>query len=419
MITIDEARRLILDRARPLAAHNRPLDEAVGQVLAEPSVSDIDSPPYDKSLMDGYAIRTGDLHDKPTLLNVIGQVTAGQVPTSTVQPGTAMSIMTGAPIPQGADAVVMREETSNGTTDSGPTVEIHAVDVAVGRNILRRASSLRRSATIAQAGHLLRAKDVGLFSEAGCRNVSVIRQARAAVVATGNELVPHEQSPRIGQIRNSNGPMLTALATEHGAQVANLGICRDEPRPLAETIREGLKRDLLILSGGVSAGVLDLVPPELERQRVQRVFHRVAVKPGKPLWFGTFCHGNNECSQEGRTLVFALPGNPLASLVCFQLFVLPALRQMQGLVPAAPDPLVGQLACDYQHKGNRPTYVPSYVEQLDGGQLAVTPLRWRGSADQSPVASANGLACFPVGKSARSTGETVELVPLVSSLPRA
>jgi len=448
MISIDEARRMVLEHTGVLQPESIALVESPGRILAAPIISDIDSPPYDKSLMDGYAlravdlratdgratdgratdVRAADVRAAQGVLKVVDEITAGQIPMSVVAPGTAVRIMTGAPLPQGADAVVMHEQTVSQPNEpfgkTGAVVRITAERVEPEQHILRQGATLSRGAVVAAAGHLVRAHDIGLFTEVGCSHVQVIRPARVSVLTTGNELVPAEQLPGPGKIRNSNGPMLSALAAEHGARVSNLGICGDDLNQLVAAIDRGLNSDLLLLSGGVSTGVLDLVPKALARCGVKQIFHRVKIKPGKPIWFGCFRPDFDQRSAEsvvsnGRvTLVFALPGNPLASLVGYQLFVLPALRKLQGHPGATPDPMTGQLACDYCSRGDRPTYVPSYAEQLSGGQTVVTPLRWRGSADQSPIAAANCLACFPAGQQEFTMGQTVELIPFVTSLPR-
>jgi molybdopterin molybdotransferase len=259
-----------------------------------------------------------------------------------------------------------------------------------------------------------------------------------AIISTGNELVPAADTPGPGQIRNSNGPMLAALVQAAAAVPRDLGIVRDEPDALRRAIAEGLRADVLVLSGGVSAGVLDLVPGVLAELGVRQVFHKVNLKPGKPLWFG-LCH--SERSEESRaetlrsaqgdrrvqgdsatphsarrtphspTLVFGLPGNPVSTLVCFELFVLPALRRLAGHSQATRAPILARLTEDFTHKGNRPTYHPADVVARDG-QATVTPVRWQGSADLRAFTAANALVHFPEGDRRFSAGQEVEVIEL-------
>jgi molybdopterin molybdotransferase len=256
------------------------------------------------------------------------------------------------------------------------------------------------------AGHVVRPIDVGLLCEVGHTQVDVTGPVHVAVLATGNELVPAEQVPGAGMIRNSNGPMLCALARDQLCQVADLGICGDEIGALQRSIRRGLGNDVLLLSGGVSAGVLDLVPKVLEELGVERVFHKVYLKPGKPLWFGV-CHAGSS-----RTLVFGLPGNPVGCLVCFELFVSPALRKLRGLGTVAPAIRSATLSDGYRHRSDRPTYVPAVASHLEDHRLVAAPLAWAGSADQRAVGEANCLVLFPAGERVFAAGDQVALLLL-------
>jgi molybdopterin molybdotransferase len=397
MITIDEAVQTILRHTARLAPVQLPVHQAVGHVLAEPVVSDVDSPPHDKSLVDGYALRAVDVTGAETTLEVLEEITAGADPVHAVRAGTASRIMTGAPLPDGADAVVMIEQT---TFDQGNSrVCIQADPISPEQNIMRRAASIRRGTDVLDSGHSLRAVDVGLMCEVGCTNVAVYRSPRVAVLATGDELVAAAARPGSAQIRNSNGPMLLAMARALGCEAVDLGICRDEVEPLLESVQQGLRSDVLILSGGVSAGVLDLVPTVFAKAGIQQVFHKVHLKPGKPMWFGVR-------ETDGRsTLVFGLPGNPVGSLVCFELFVRAAVRKMRGVEPPNEPLRAARLACEHRQTGDRPTYFPAVAEIQQDGQLLVTPVAWRGSADQSSVAAANCLAFFPPGDHTYRVGD--------------
>ncbi|MCA9165640.1 MAG: molybdopterin molybdotransferase MoeA, partial [Planctomycetales bacterium] len=389
MISVEEALTCIARATRPLPIVELPITAAVGRTLAEDVASDIDSPPHDKSMVDGYAVLASDLAAGPVELRVLEEVTAGQVPTQEVVAGTATRIMTGAPIPAGADAVVMVERTrqvAETRSDLGgsPSARV-AIDDArlrAGTNILPRATSLARGEVVLRAGHRLRGIEVGLLAEVGRATVRVHRQPRVAVLATGNELVPVGQTVPAGSIRNSNGPMLATRIEQLGAEAIDLGIGRDEPRQLAELIQRGLAADVLLLSGGVSAGVLDLVPQVLADAGVVREFHKVNLKPGKPLWFGVYADGSE--SGDRVCLVFGLPGNPVSSLVCFELFVRPALAAMQSARDTDREfedaSVPGQLATGFHHRGDRVTFHPAQTEWANG-VWRVHPLAWHGSAD--------------------------------------
>jgi molybdopterin molybdotransferase len=225
------------------------------------------------------------------------------------------------------------------------------------------------------------------------------------VLSTGNELVPADQTPAAGQIRNSNSPMLAACVRKACAVPLELGIARDERDELRRLIERGLAADVLVLSGGVSAGVLDLVPGVLAELGVEQVFHKVRLKPGKPLWFGVLA-----CAppRQRATLVFGLPGNPVSSLVCFELFVRPAIQQLSGRTAATPIK-TARLAAEFQHRGERPTYQPAQFCEHAQGAIA-KPLFWQGSADLRTLAAANCLIRFPAGDRHYPAGEAVEVM---------
>jgi molybdopterin molybdotransferase len=384
MKTVAEAQALILEQTGQLAAVQLPAADALGLVLAEAVVSDIDSPPHDKSVVDGYAVCAEDFAAGGTTvrLRILEEVTAGQVPTLALAPGNATRIMTGAPIPNNTAAVVMIERTTADETH----VSITEPRFSPGMNITRRATSLQKDAVVLQPGSLLRGIELGLLAEVGRAFVNVFPQPKVAVLATGNELVPVEQTPAAGQIRNSNGPMLAGLVRQAGGEAIVLGVALDTVESLREKITAGLETsDILLLSGGVSAGVLDLVPATLQDAGVSEVFHKVNLKPGKPLWFGIR-------SKSGRTqLVFGLPGNPVSSLVCFELFVRPAIAKMLGQTDVLPPTSSATLTAEHRVRGERVTYWPARLSANN----RVTPLPWQGSGDLRTLSDANALLVFP------------------------
>src|SRR5262245_30735287 len=396
MLTVDDALRFVLEHCQPLPPARIPSLDARGCVLAEAVVSDIDSPPHDKAIVDGYAVIAADLSSCDVELRVLEEVTAGAVPTKLVESGAATRIMTGAPMPHGANAVVMVEQTQA----AGERVRIRQSPVKPGQNVMRRASSLALGQTVLRPGKLLRAIELGLLAEVGQSVVSVIPTPRASLLVTGNELVVESLYPGPGQIRNSNGPLLHALVEQAGGMPSLLDIARDTDEDLMRLIGEGLNSDVLILSGGVSAGVLDLVPRVLKKLGVTEVFHRVNLKPGKPMWFGV-----DSLESGHETLVFGLPGNPVSSLVCFELFVRPAIQKLRGLPPTGLKRRTARLAFDHQQRGDRPTYWPAAICESE-----VKPLAWKGSGDLRTLADANCLAFFAAGERLYREGEEVEVL---------
>jgi molybdopterin molybdotransferase len=365
--------------------------------LAEPIVSDIDSPPHDKSIVDGYAVVAADCERAAAELIVLEEVTAGAVPTRSVERGAATRIMTGAPLPVGADAVVMVEQTEV----VGDRVRVLQSPVKPGQNIARRAVSLARGQTALQPGKGLRGIEIGLLAEVGQTEVEIVPRPRVAVLATGNELVESSERPGPGQIRNSNGPLLCGLVSQSGGIVNPLGIARDDAADLRRHVERGLQEDVLLLSGGVSAGVLDLVPQVLAELGVRQVFHKVNLKPGKPLWFGT----------REQTLVFGLPGNPVSGLVCFELFVRSALAKLSGREPTGLASANARLTQEHKQRGDRPTYWPAVLRDDQHGCVA-TPLPWQGSGDLRTLSDANCLIHFPAGERVFAAGEEVGVLLL-------
>jgi molybdopterin molybdotransferase len=400
MLSVEEAQRLVAQHAAPLPPRVVSLAEASGLVLAEPVAADLDSPPFDKALMDGFAVRAADLMSEgPIEFEVVEEVPAGSVPTCALGTGQVTSIMTGAPLPPGADAVVMVE---------------HAVNFADGRVVLKgparpgqnrldRGREYGRGAVLLREGDVLTPARVGLLAAVGRASVRVVPRPRVAVVPTGDELVDVSSTPGPGQIRDSNSPMLRAYLAEAGADLLPASpIGRDRADALRTVLSGAFDAgaDVLVLSGGVSAGQRDLVPAVLEDLGVRRVFHKVRLKPGKPLWFGV---------GPERTLVFGLPGNPVSGVVGTLLFVAPTIRAVRGLSEGERGPFRKEaiLATPFTHRGDRPTYHPGRVVGVDAGVLRVEPLAWAGSPDLFTVTRADGFLHFPEGDREYRAGESV------------
>jgi len=405
MLSVAEALHLVLEHGHAKPSGEIALADANGLVLAEDVASDIDSPPHTKSMVDGYAVRAADLVEGRAHLIVTEEITAGAVPQHTVASGHAARIMTGAPLPDGADSVVMVEL----TTMSGPNVEIQDANFRHGQNVIPRGQSLRQGETVLCRGVELGTAEIGLLAEVGRSRVQAIGPVRVAILSTGNELVPAGDKPGAGQIRNSNGPLLTAACRRAAAIPIDLGIARDETDELRRLMSDGLENDVLVISGGVSAGVLDLVPRALADLGVRQVFHKVRLKPGKPLWFGV---AHSTLPIPHSALVFGLPGNPVSSLVCFELFVKPAIARIAGRHWEPPHVTQSaKLTREFQHRGDRPTYHPARLVFSLNERLA-EPLAWHGSSDIRGFVGANALIVFPAGDRRYQPSETVEVLML-------
>ncbi len=403
MLTVAEAQVAILDECEPLAGRVRSIGELDGLVLAEEIVSEVDLPPFDKSMMDGYALRAADVTTAGERLRVVGELTAGRTFEGHLEAGTAVRIMTGAPLPAGADAVVRFED----TTAAGDEVVINLSRVAVEANVIRRGENLRAGAPVMSAGRRLRPQDISLLAEIG-RGAAVVRpRPTAAVLATGDELVPPGEPLGPGQICNSTEVLLLAQLRGWGCEATGLGIARDDKQQLRDRIEAGLSADMLLLTGGVSMGTLDLVPQVLAELGVRQVFHKVAMKPGKPMWFGV---GEAGASSGGRTLIFALPGNPVSTMVCSEMFVRPAIGRLVGSNSPVPPRLPARLVREHRSRDSRPTFFPAWLE-CDASGWTATPTAWRGSSDVRSTADANALIAFPAGERTYAAGETVEVIP--------
>jgi molybdopterin molybdotransferase len=320
MISVRDALDRVLDGLPRTGAEQVALTAARGRVLAEALKAPRDVPPFRNSAMDGYALRSADVRtarrDAPVRLRVLETIGAGVVATQPVAPQTAIRIMTGAPMPEGADAVVKVEDTA----EAGEAVDV-GVAVGAAANVREPGEDVRAGETVLDAGRVLRPADIGLIASLGLPMLRVARRPEVAIVATGDELVDVGEPLGPGQIVNSNAYTLAAAVEEVGARPRLMGIARDRPELIRAAFAEAITADAVLSTGGVSVGSFDYVRRILGELGYAERFWKVAQKPGKPLTFGS-------C---GRTPVFGLPGNPVSSLVCFYLYVLPALRTMMGL----------------------------------------------------------------------------------------
>ena len=396
MLEVADAREIVLRHAVALSAEVAALTPPpLGRVLAEAVRADLDSPPFDKAMMDGYAVRAADCSAGPVELRVTGEVAAGAVPNHPVGPGEAVAVYTGAPMPAGADAVVMKERCE---VLSEGRVRVTDPKLTPRKNVLDRGREMLASDVVLPIGAVLSPAAVGLLATVGRTTTALVPVPVVGVLATGNELVEADRVPGPGQIRNSNGPMLAAQVARAGATPRLLGIAPDDAGRLRDTVSDALAScDVLLLAGGVSVGLYDLVPGVLADLGVQTHFHKVRMKPGKPLLFGTL----------GDKLVFGLPGNPVGAFVAFELFVRPALQKLAGHVDDHAEPLRLLLAEAFASVNDRPTFHPAKLE--DGGSR-VRALPWFGSADLRGLTAADALIVLPPGDVRYAAGEAVAVM---------
>lgn len=394
MLSLRQAAEEVLRRVPPPRPETRSLGAALGHALAEAVTADLDMPPFDKSAMDGYAVRAADV---PGELAVVEEIAAGAVPRRTIGAGECARIMTGAPLPPGADAVVMVERTE---ALAGGKVRI-GVGAAAGDHLCRRGEDVRRGATVLEPGAVIRPAEVAVLAAMGRAEVRVMRRPTVAMMATGDELVEVERTPGPGQIRNSNAHAVAAQVRTLGMACDLLPTARDRLEELRPAIREGLRRDVLILSGGVSVGGYDLVVEALKAEGVEAVLHKVAIKPGKPFFFGV----------RGEQRVFGLPGNPVSSFVIFEVFVRPFLGAMAGLPSLRREIRRARLKARHQGRAERTQFLPARLWR-DGNEVVAERVPWNGSADIFGLTRADALAIIPAGTEIVEEGGWVDVMIL-------
>jgi molybdopterin molybdotransferase len=398
MIDFQDALREVLARAKTLPGESVPLAGALGRTLARDIRADGAIPPFAKATMDGYAVRTIDTRPPEGAafveLEVTEDLPAGRVSRRTLGPEQAARIMTGAPLPRGADAVVMVEDTEK----SGGRVKILRPACA-GDNTGEAGEDIKKGELVLTKGELIGPAEVGMLAALGHASVWVSRRPKAAVIATGDEIVEPGQKARPGQIRNSNGHALRAMALQAGAEASYLGIARDRNSSLKLKIRKASEADLLILSGGVSVGDYDLVREELGALDVRPVFWRVRIKPGKPIYFGL----------RGRQLVFGLPGNPTSAMVTFHLFVRPAIDKMLGRKSAGLRPGKAVVEKEISVKPGRTQFLRGILAS-DGPELRVDPFPDQRSGVLKSMVKSQALIVVPAEVSRIDQGETVDIL---------
>jgi molybdopterin molybdotransferase len=403
MITVTEAIQIVKEQTKPLALEFVELEDALSRFLAEDVVADSDLPPFDRSQMDGYAVRAADTRDAPVQLYIVGESVAGAGWHSELLTGQAVRIMTGAPVPKGADTVQQVELTRE--LDAGLTVEIQR-SPDLGKSIVRRASEIRAGETVLRSGEQITAAMMAVLASFGYAQVSVRREPKVAVVATGGELVSVGQRPAADQIRDSNNYSIGAYAALAGAIVKLMPLTGDSPKLLKRQISAAAKiSDVVITSGGVSMGRYDFTKTVLKELGAEIFFERVALRPGKPIVFARLPNG---------VLVFGLPGNPVSVSVTFNLFARTSLLAMQGAQESALPEEWAILERTVKGSVDRETYLPGQIRTGEAGHHLVKALKWGGSSDFIAFARANGLIRVPAGAARLEIGSTVRVVRLPS-----
>lgn len=395
MIPVKQAVDIVLNESTRLPGETVPLTDATGLVLAEEVRSDVEMPPFDKSAMDGYAVVSDDTQNGPGDLEVVGVIPAGQQPEFTITSGQAAKIMTGAPLPDGADAVLQVERTELLSDGKVKLLE----SVVPGQNVARRGEIMKGGDKVLAQGTFISPAVVGMLAAVGRAEVPVYRRPTVGVMVTGSELVEITRTPGPAQIRDSNGYALTSQIRDAGATARYLGMAPDKLAALTEMVKRGLRNDVLLVSGGVSMGDLDLVEEVLARLEVEIFFDKVNIKPGKPLVFG----------RRGRTLAFGLPGNPVSASTCFEVFVKPAVRKMMGFRHLHNPRVPARLEEDFPVTSKREIFHPAYTVLRDG-VFRTVPVWWRGSADILAFARSNSFLVIPSGSAGLSAGDGVEVM---------
>ena len=396
MLSFEQARQIVLENITTAGFEQVSLAEAIGRVLAVNVASPWDMPLWDNSAMDGYAVRVVDCSAVPRQLRVTGNIPAGALSAGiSVEPGGAVRIMTGAPLPEGANAVVPLEDIYEISEDQ---VMIDRF-VEQNQHIRFRGEDVRAGELVIAAGTIIRSPEVSMLASLGRAIVTVFRRPIVAILSTGDELIELGRTPGVGEIINSNTLALAAAVQEAGGTPRVIGIARDDLASHREQLREGLKADMLVTSAGVSAGDRDLVRSVLEELGVSQVFWKVNIRPGRPIAFGL----------KGTTPVFSLPGNPVASLITFEEFVRPALLRMVGQQQVLRPKFKAVLRDDVKRKAGDLTIFMRIRLEREGENFYATTAGKQQTGFLNTMVNASAIAVIPPGRSSLAAGEEVDV----------
>lgn len=401
MISVAEAIQIVRQQSTTVPTENVSIEHALGRVLAEDVIADTDLPPFDRAQMDGYAVRAQDVKEAPVRLKIAGESAAGRGWHHQLEEGHAVRIMTGAPVPAGADSVQQVELTHE--LKDGSVVEL-LESVETGKSIVPRGSEITAGEVVLRAGTTINAAMLAVLAAFGYAQVELFRKPRVAVLATGSELVPVGQKPGQDQIRDSNNYSISAYAELAGAVVERMPVTGDETSLLKAQLAEAAKRcDVIVTSGGVSMGVYDVTKAALKELDAEIFFERIALRPGKPTVFARLPNG---------TLIFGLPGNPVSVSVTFNLFARTALLAMQGTTEPALKRETAVLARSVKGTSDRENYLPAQLTTNDNAELVAFPLKWGGSSDFVAFALTTALVIVPANVKAIEAGSLVSVLRL-------
>ena len=398
MVSIEEALGILLKNIPECKTERISFHQSLGRVLAEDIAATMDIPPFNRATMDGFAVRAADVQNAPVDLVLGGEARAGGGIPESLKPHEAISIMTGAPVPDGADAVQIVEVCPVSPCESKVTI---LKPVETGENIAPKGREAMSGDVIIKAGRVVGPPEIALLASFGYVEVQVYTRPSVAILATGDELVEFDETPRPDQIRNSNAYCLAAQLRLLGIEADYLGIARDEKENLRKKILAGLERDVLIITGGVSMGEYDFVRDIFKELSIEILFSKVAIKPGKPTVF----------ARKENRLIFGLPGNPLSSMVTFECFARPVIGRMCGMKQPELLRLQGILVEDVRQTPGRTTFLPARIELTQNGWM-VQPISWKNSADMIGFSGANATFIFPGERDLISRNETVEIMLL-------
>ncbi len=396
LLPVDEARASILKGVKPVGCEEVKLSAAIGRVLQKPIKTTRDQPAFACSAMDGFAVRANDVTDVPVILNVIGEAKAGGAFSGRLKRGEAVQIYTGAPLPAGADAVVIQED----TTIEGPQVTITESSER-GQFVRGRGFDFKRGETLVEPPRILTARDIGVAASANCDKVTVRRKPVIALIGTGDELVLPGERPRDDQIISSNNAALTSFIDHFGGVAVDLGLVADRVADIKQAIKKTRDADVVVTIGGASVGKHDLVQRALSESGITLSFWRIAMRPGKPLMF----------ARRGQQRIIGLPGNPVSAMVCARIFLKPLLDALLGL-PAENPIIKARLGTALPRNDERQDYLRATVERDQFGSLTAFPFVRQDSSMQRLMAEAEALIIRAPFARPATKGTYVEILPI-------